>query len=340
MPGASDTPEGSAGLTSEGEIAMEDGVGARRQELHALDYVFLLRPSSLVPLWIFQLAGAAAAGRAIGADVGWPGLPDGAGLGLLVTSLTLGGGYVLNQIRDIESDRRNRKLFLLPDGLVSMPAAWAEMAAVWAVALLLSLLLPTAFRWIVVVSLFMNVTYSTPPINAKSRAPLDLVWNGVFFGLVAYAAGWASAAPLDLGRMGAALAYAPAVAGVIASTTILDIPGDVAQRAATTGAILGVRRTSALAVGLLAVGAGAGWLVRDSMGLLGPLVSLPLFLRAHASGRRPHRIAANQVAVAAFSILVGIRAPLMLALLAVVYFGTRAYYWARFGLRFPGKGTP
>ena len=83
-----------------------------------------------------------------------------------------------------------------------------------------------------------------------------------------------------------------------------------------------------------------GWLVHDVTGLYGSVLAIPLLIRAHSSGRRADRIAANQVGVGLFALLIGVRIPLMLVLLALVYVGTRAYYRARFGLAFPGKGTP
>lgn len=319
---------------------MADDVVARRPELRLFDFLFLLRPTALVPLWIFQLAGIANASRAAGLGIQWFGIPGRAAIGLAAMTLVLGGGYVLNQITDIESDRANRKLFLLSDGLVTRRAAWIEVALLWGSASLLSFAVSPQCRWMVAASLALNASYSLGPVRAKSRIPLDLIWNGLGFGVVAFGAGWASVAALNAGGMVAALSYALAVAGVIASTTILDIRGDETQRAATTGAVLGARRTSWLAICLLVLAAAVGWFARDVIGFFGPVLSLPLFMKAHLSGRRSDRIAGNQIAVAVFALLVGMRLPLMLVLLAATYAGTRAYYKARFGLAFPGRGTP
>ena len=319
---------------------MTDDVTSRRPEFRLLDFVFLLRPSALVPLWIFQLAGVAAAARASEIVLSPLVLPREAALGLAAMTLVLGGGYVLNQMSDVESDRANRKLFLLSDGIVSARAARIELAAVWVAAAVISLALSVSFRWILAASLVLNITYSVRPVRAKSRSPLDLLWNGLGFGLAAFAAGWASVVPVAGHRLGPGLSYALAVAGIIASTTILDIPGDIAQGSATTGAVLGARRTSALAVALLILAAAVGWIVDDVTGFYGSALAIPLLVRAHSSGRRADRITANQVAVGVFALLVGVRVPIMLALLAVAYFGTRAYYRARFGLAFPGRGTP
>ena len=131
-----------------------------------------------------------------------------------------------------------------------------------------------------------------------------------------------------------------AVAGVTASTTVLDVEGDRAERLKTTAAVLGTSGASALTLALVAAAGIAGAVVRDPLGLLGPVLSLPLLVRAHVTRDRAHRIAANQVMVAAFAVVASIRAPYLLLLLAFVYFGSRGYYRARFGFSYPGAGTP
>ncbi|MBD3349765.1 MAG: hypothetical protein GF400_11305 [Candidatus Eisenbacteria bacterium] len=311
-----------------------------RPGMRPLDFVFLLRPPSLLPLWIFQLAAARSAAAFFGKRFPAFLVPSAVMRGLLAMTLVLAGGFILNQIVDRESDRANRKLFFLADGIISLRAAWVELWLLWVAGALVSLTLPAAFRLVLLVSLALNATYSAPPLRAKARAPLDLVWNGLGFGFAACAAGWTSVGPLRGPWAGPALAYALAVAGVIASTTIPDIEGDLRAGLRTTGVALGARRTSLLALALLVAGAAVGWASNDLLGFYGPLLSLPLLLRAHATQSRPHRVMANQVAVGLFALVAGVRAPLLLALLAIVYFGTRAYYRARFGMSFPGRGTP
>ncbi|MFH1502912.1 MAG: UbiA family prenyltransferase [Candidatus Eisenbacteria bacterium] len=319
---------------------MRSSSGQARSRLRPLDYVFLARPPSLVPLWVFQFAGAWAAARAHGTPFPPFGAPPAVLLGALSMTLLLSGCFVLNQIFDVESDRANRKLFYLADGLISMRAAWLELGVLWAAAAATALFLPASFRWVLVVSFILSVTYSAPPVRAKARTPLDLLWNGLGFGLAGYAAGWTSASALAPGWWWAGVSYGLSVAGVIASTTIPDIQGDMAAGLRTTGAVLGARRTSALTMALLLAGAAVGWLSRDVLGLFGPLLALPLMIRAHRSLTRPDRVMADQVAVAVFAVIAGVRVPLLLLLLGAVYFGTRAYYRARFGMAFPGRGTP
>lgn len=306
-----------------------------------LDYVFLLRPVAMVPLWTFVLYGAAlAASGGVWPPRAAPLVSADVWLTVLAMTLILGGGYIQNQIADIETDRRNDKLFLIPLRIVSVRAAVVELALVWLAAALVALRLSVEFRWIAAASLVLSITYSAPPVRAKARAPLDLLWNGIGFGALGAAAGWSAVAPFVSGIPLRCAAYAMAVAGVIASTTILDVQGDRALGLGTTAAALGVRRTSALGLALVTGAAALGWHARDPLALWGSVLSLPLLIRAHLTARRADRILGNQVAVAAFACVAALWAPPLIVLLVGTLAAARAYYRARFGIRYPGPGTP
>jgi 4-hydroxybenzoate polyprenyltransferase len=291
-------------------------------------------------MWVFYFWGASMASRATGAP--FPLLFPGGRvlLGFLSVSAALAGGCLLNQITDVETDRVNEKLFFLPREIISMRAAWVELLVVWGLAVALALPLGPAFRGMLGTSLLLNLTYSARPVRAKSRIPLDMLWNGLGFGLVSTAAGWAAVAPLSPSVLPAGLAFTVAVAGVTASTTVPDVEGDGAAGLRTTAAVLGERGASVLTLVLVGAAAVAGAVVHDPLAFFGPLVSLPLLVRAHLTGERSHRVMADQFMVAAYVVVASFRAPYLLALLALVYLGSRAYYRARFGMAYPGPGTP
>jgi len=300
-----------------------------------------MRPAALVPLWVFYFAGfGLAAARA-----GLPGPPPlrltlDAVLGFLALTATLAGGYVLNQISDRESDRANRKLYLLSGGIVPVRHAWIALAVLWTAAAALSALLPARFALAAAASALLCVTYSLPPVHAKAAFPLDLVWNGLGFGVLAPIAGWTVITRSGPTLVGPAVCYGAAVAGIIASTTIPDREGDAAARHRTTAVALGDRKASLLALTLVAAAAVVGAAARDVPGAAGSVLSLPLLARAHRTGSRAHRVAANQWAVAAFAVGVTPRSLYPLALLAVAALVSRAYYRRRFRLQYPGPGTP
>lgn len=308
--------------------------------LRPLDFIFVLRPTVAVGMWVFFFGGAALAARATGTTLPLLIPPADVLIGFVAMSAVLGGGCLLNQIADIETDRLNNKLFFLPRGLISLRAAWTELALVWLLAAALALTLPVHFRLVLLASFFFNVTYSAPPLRAKSLFPWDMVWNGLGFGFVSAAAGWATVAPLTYAIVPVGLVYTLAVAGVTASTTVLDVEGDRSEGLRTTAAVLGSRGASVLTLVLVAAAAVLGALIRDPLGFAGPLLSLPLLVRAHVTGERSHRIMANQVMVALFALVASVWSPVLLLLLALVYFGSRAYYRARFDMTYPGTGTP
>jgi len=323
---------------------MQEASALRPQRATLLDYVFMARPAALVPVWIFYFAGfgaAAVAARAPG-STSWTSLfalTPRAVCGAAAMTAVLAGGYVLNQVRDREGDGLNDKLFLLSRGIVPLRAAWVELVVLWVAAAVLSLPLQPAFRWIALGSAALCATYSLPPVRAKARFPIDLVWNGAGFGGLSTAAGWVAGGQPPGAATGMAGCYALAVAGIIASTTIPDVDGDRVTGLRTTAVALGERGASALALALVTAAAVAGALLRDVPGLVGSAVSVPLLARAHTTGARVDRVRANQTAVAVFALATLTRSVYPLALLALAYFGSRAYYRRRFGLSYPGPGT-
>ncbi|MCK4255704.1 hypothetical protein KAX35_02355, partial [candidate division WOR-3 bacterium] len=78
--------------------------------MHLLDFIFLLRPILLIPVWIIFLLGYYRAGGTMLGDSRYL-MP-----GFIVFTLLMGAIYIINQIADIETDRINNKLFILPKG--------------------------------------------------------------------------------------------------------------------------------------------------------------------------------------------------------------------------------
>ncbi|MFQ6003827.1 MAG: hypothetical protein ACE5KJ_08780, partial [Candidatus Zixiibacteriota bacterium] len=77
-----------------------------------LDYLFVIRPVLMPPVWTILLLGH----HRSAALSGQSNLP---GLILLLVTFLVGAVYLLNQIYDVESDRINKKLFFLAEGYIS-----------------------------------------------------------------------------------------------------------------------------------------------------------------------------------------------------------------------------
>ncbi|MCK4571813.1 hypothetical protein KAT89_02680, partial [candidate division WOR-3 bacterium] len=83
-----------------------------------MDYFILMRPTLFIPVWMFFLLGVHFADGSLNFRS--------ISIFILYTSL-MGGVYILNQIVDRESDRKNEKLFLLSDEIIPISYAYLEM---------------------------------------------------------------------------------------------------------------------------------------------------------------------------------------------------------------------
>lgn len=158
----------------------------KRIALLLVDCFFLLRIPLLVPVWTIAILGwiSATPGLVPFWQYGQGPLPSGAAVDFLVAlagfSLVVASIYVVNQIADIDSDRINHKLFLLPHGFVSIPMAWM-LAAVCALGgLLVAWNTSPCLLMVSMVSLVLGVLYNLPPARLKDRALAE--WSPTVWG--------------------------------------------------------------------------------------------------------------------------------------------------------------
>jgi len=307
------------------------------QRTRPCDLLFVLRPALMVPLWLFYTLGAR-----LSSHEGWRFevvlLPSAREwLGLLAMTAILGGGYLLNQMVDVETDRLNDKLFFLPRGIISMRTAGVELAVVWVLGLSVAWTLGLEFLRVALAAVAVSLTYSAEPVRAKARAGLDVLWNAIGFGLLAALGGAAATGALPGGdALWSVGSYAAAVAGVTASTVVLDREGDERAGLRTTAVALGETRTSLIGVLLLAAALGLALVARAPAAGVAALAALGLALVAHVRGDRAARVRSIQLGVGAFALSASFYSPYLLVLAVLVTLASRAYYRRRFGFVYPG----
>ncbi len=300
-----------------------------------LDYVFLLRPMILIPVWTFFLLGARHGALAAGIDV------DARRLfaGLFSFTALLGAIYVVNQIADREADLAGNKLFLLSRGIVTARAAWIEAAALVAASFGAAILfLPPLFCGILAASLALGAAYSLEPFRLKRRPVLDVLANAAGNGVLNTLAGWI-AAGAPLGGWPALAPYPLAVASVHLATTLADVEADAKMGFRTSGAELGVSRGLFVSTALMGGAVVAAYLARNDVALIASLLSLPFFLIPVRSITGPARnrdaLVPVKTATLVFSAAAGYLFPLYIPFLAAVILVTRLYYSRRFGIDYP-----
>jgi 4-hydroxybenzoate polyprenyltransferase len=298
------------------------------------DYFFILRPLILIPAWNFRL---------IGAYMGNPraGFTIDIAIGLLAYTFVAGGGYILNQIMDMETDRLNKKLFILTGGYVSRRAAYTEMIILWALALLLSLRFGLLFVGLILVSIMMGILYSVPPVKLKGKPFLDTLANGIGYGMINFAIGWLVVSAFAPSMVIRFLPYSLSIIAVFINTTIVDIEGDRKAGEVTTGVLLGARLSSISSTFIMGAAIVLAYLQREYICLIPAAVSWPLFV--YAAGytllrggiNRNVTIASFRVPGLIFTVITALLYPVYFVILLVMLISMRIYYKKRFDMTYP-----
>lgn len=262
-------------------------------------------------------------------------------IGLIIYTLVMGGVYILNQIMDIETDRLNKKLYLLAEGLVTKRAAYIEIALLWIGALLLSIRFGWLFVAAIVLSMVLGIMYSVPPVKLKGKPVLDTLANGLGYGTINFAVGWLLVRGLEPGTFIRFLPYVFSISAVFINTTIVDVEGDRKAGELTTGVLLGPRASHAVSTFVMAVAIVLAYIGRDYVCLVPAAVSFPLFVYGavyalvHDRVHRRVTIASFRLPGLIFTLITAFLYPAYIPLLFVVLIGMRVYYKQRFGMTYP-----
>lgn len=302
------------------------------------DFIFLTRPILFIPVWTLFLAGAYWArvekGDSFGLVVQF--LPDfRTFLSLFSYTILMGGVYIVNQLQDVETDRANRKLFLISEGYVSKRAAIVEIVLLFIFSFGFVLLFSWSLRIFFLLSLILGLLYSVSPFSFKGRPFLDLFSNGAGYGSLAFMVGWLSLSNFSFEALLRSIPYALAVGGVFLNTTVPDIEGDKNARKITTGVFLGLKGTVWLAFGLVSFAFITSFLLNDWVCILASGFSILFFLWAGLVRSMKSIMVSYQLGGAGLVIIIGFFHLWFFVLLAVTFLGLKAYYRFRFGMKYP-----
>jgi 4-hydroxybenzoate polyprenyltransferase len=298
------------------------------------DLIFLTRPPLLCASCTFFFAGTVSALRSVGQPYSIrsvvEALPN---LGLF--ALVVASAFVVNQIYDVESDRLNRKGYVVPSGMVTRRECALVLAATGLSAVGLSLLHGSEVRYLVWLGLGLGWAYSMPPLRLKGRPLLDMLANVVGFGVIGFALGWLTYSRIDTSFWVRCAPYALAMAGIFLNTCIPDEEGDRRVGDRTSCVVWGAAKAGRAALVLIVISALAGVLSGETLCTLAVVGSLPAMLAVGIEASPANSIVASQFAARLLLVLVCIRAPLLAVLSVLVYFASRVYYRKRFRLRYP-----
>lgn len=311
-----------------------------------LDRLFLLRPMLLAPVWAAFALGTRAArverdagGALLGAaavELRWlPSLHEALSAGCL--SLVVSALYVVNQMVDREVDAANRKLFILPLGLVGPRAAGLQSLLLLALAAALAgWRLAPAERALLALAAAVGWVYSVPPLRLKARAGWDVAANAAGYGTVSFLLGWrASGSALDPAAAARSVPLAFAAGALFLLSTLEDREGDRRAGLSTSGVTLGERGTRRWTLLLAAAALASALALGDAPVLLWGALAVPLYVRLLRRGGLARGFSLNQVCGRWLVLLAVPGCAALLPLLLLAHAGARAYYRRRFAFPYP-----
>jgi 4-hydroxybenzoate polyprenyltransferase len=293
-----------------------------------LDYIFLTRPVLFPPVWTIALLGTVAAGLLTIPWWRWA-------LLLIQQACVVGAVYVVNQIFDVESDRANRKLFFLSEGIITIRSAWVFTVVLNFTALAIAAYFGTAYLALTIAGVILGVAYSAGPHAWKNLPLMGLLANVIGHGFIVHASGIAFAQGSIQAHWIRSLAYGLAVGGVYLATTVADVPGDRRSGKRTLAVALGGKSTMQLATVLVVAAIALSLWQGDWYLSIAGLCALPVFFWPALTGGDHWAPRAAKAAVAALTIAAAVSYPWYLVVLLAGFFGTRLFFRWRFDLSYP-----
>lgn len=288
----------------------------------------MLRPVLMLPGWSIillayqrSLQNSAASGKLI--------------LTMLAATLLYGGVYIVNQIFDRETDRINKKLFLLSEGYISLKAAIRLMVLCFAFSLVLSFYLSSAIGSLFLLMFLLSVFYSVPLFSFKNKPILGLLTNGVGFGILNFLVGWSLNSELIWKGVLYSLPYFLAVSSIYLDTTLLDVEGDRQVNKITLGIRWGLTKTLGVSFVLILAALISSVLLKDIPMITTSAIATILTLRMFVNKKIKDIVLTNKISILVLSLWAGYFYPWYLAILLVGFLATKAYYKYRFQMNYP-----
>jgi 4-hydroxybenzoate polyprenyltransferase len=310
-----------------------------------LDYIFLLRPMLIIPVWTVALLGVRAASwreRGIGPFqfdhypfTTFTTFDLNLLLMLLLGTLLTGAIFILNQIYDIDSDKENHKLFLLAENHVSIAEARGLYWVLTVVAVAGTFFLNWQLGVLFVFGAWLGFQYSVPRFKVRENAYKAFRNNIIGHGMTAFMFGWVMFTNFNVEGVLKSLPYVFAVGAVYLTTTLPDLRGDTEVAKTTYAVEWGVAKTLKNATWMVALSLVLSILAADYGFSLAAAIALPLYFFAAIRQSVEFAVLAGKIAILGLSLLAAVYFPLYLVVLLLTFTLTRIYYARRFGMAYP-----
>ena len=241
---------------------------------------------------------------------------------------------MLNQLKDRATDKLNRKLVLVSDGMLSNKELVTESIQLFSITVFILVFGGFNDLWLVVSGIFLiwGILYNFTPLALNWR-PWGSVFAYVFGGWLFLRLG-----ELIMGSQALIVQELPYVLAFSAScivTDIIDRKGDEAVNKKTFVVLYGEKTASIVgSVGFLTALI-MGLLNRDMIIAIPALITAPIMVVAAVRNDIVLASRVNRLAIFSLSIAVGIKFPVYLLIIAIYYPFARWYHRRRFDMAYP-----
>lgn len=256
-------------------------------------------------------------------------------LTMVVFMAAMGGSFVLNQVKDVQSDQKNKKLFILGEKHINVRAAIFESIFLLSMSLLISLSI--SFVMFVLIAAFILITgylYNFKPFNYKDRPIGGLLLN-ILMGWIAFTIGWVVKADLNMNLIIESLPYFFLNTSLYFLTIVPDSKGDELSGKKTFCVRFGMKTTIRVSFLFYIVSLILCFILNDQFLLIVNLLILYWMFYLLLKVSIDNAIKAVKMAIFFFSIIICLKFPTYFLLMVGFFYLTKFYYQKRFQFNYP-----
>ncbi len=305
--------------------------------LKPLDYFFILRPTLFFPVWVATLAGYATFHLYDNAIVWWNfHFSWRILLNFLLITLCCGGAFILNQLHDIETDKENRKLFLIAENIVSQSVAKKIGYGLIGITLLLFLFQNLSLFLIALgVVLIGGYCYNYDPFAWKNKPVMGVLTNMIVVGLLLFMFGWRLGGPLKISTLLYAVPYILAIGSIAILTTIPDMEGDRITGKITFAVRFGEKLSIWISFVIIALAFIVGLINDDPVISHSILISSPLYVILLFKQDLTWVLRTIRYPILFIALFLSVEFPYFFIAILANYYISKIYYATRFNLDYP-----
>jgi 4-hydroxybenzoate polyprenyltransferase len=308
------------------------------RSISLFDYFFVLRPILFLPGWSTMFAGylIATKGELYFSSAQFLNLDYlEISLLLLIFASAMGASFLLNQLEDIASDLKNKKLFFLTENHISKSAAKKETVILIILALGLAYIMSISVLILIVFFLLITgYAYNYKPFLLKDKPFGSLLANSLM-GCLAFALGWVMAKPLGFSIFIDSIPYLFFNTSLYFFTTLPDVPGDLNSGKRTLAVLHGTRFVINLGLLTYLLGLVFAVYLQDWFALLFIVLSLPFYIYLFTKKEVNATIKTTKYAILFFAVVICLKIPFYFVLMIIIFTLTKWYFKIRFNYNYP-----